>query len=341
MLLSELRTDRNCGDRARAGARDGTRDPVTFGPWVSRVARDAARQAGTVACGFLALLLCAAPAIAAPQFDLPPINAGNVAEAVEHHPGKLVWAELVTPDLAAAKAFYAGLFGWTFRDYHSNEVDYAVAFLGSQPIGGLLQHRAARSDTRQTSWLTFLAVSDADAAVRSALDHGARQIRAPRTFAGRGRQAVLADPQGAVFALLASSTGDLPDYLPSEGAWIWCTLLATDPDADAAFYQTFLGYEVYALPAQDGMEHLLLASDDSARASVNTLPALFTNRHPHWLNFIRVADAGAATVAAVRLGGRILVETHADRHGGLVAVIADPQGAALGLMEWNGAEDVQ
>lgn len=283
----------------------------------------------------------AAPALGAPEFNLPPINAADAAASAEHHAGKLVWAELVTPDLTAAKAFYAGLFGWTFREYHATDVDYAVAYLGSQPVGGLLQHRPGARDARQTSWLPFLAVGDIDAAVRSAIGHGGRQVIAARTFPDRGRQAVLADPQGAVFALLASSSGDLPDVLPLPGEWIWSSLLATDPDADAAFYQSFLGYEVYAMPTQDGLEHLLLASDDSARASVNALPANFTSRHPHWLNFVRVVDAGAATVEAVRLGGRVLVETHADRHGGLVAVIADPMGAALGLMEWNGTEELK
>jgi len=31
----------------------------------------------------------------------------------------------------------------------------------------------------------------------------------------------------------------------------------------------------------------------------------------------------------------VLVEPHADRHGGKVAVIADPTGAPVGLMEWS------
>jgi len=292
-------------------------------------------------CLALAIGLCGVAPAAPPTFDLPPLNTTDPSGTLEHHSGKLVWAELVTPNLASAKDFYAGLFGWTFRDYHSADVDYAVAYRDSRPIAGLLQHRARSTDAGQTSWLTFLAVSDTDAAVRSALEHGGRQVHAPRTFPNRGRQAVLADPQGALFALLASSSGDPPDFLPSAGDWVWCSLLTTDPDADAAFYQTLLGYEVYELPAQDGIEHLLLASDENARASVNTLPANFTSRHPHWLNFVRVADAGAATVTAVQLGGRILVEPHADRHGGLVAVIADPFGAAVGLMEWNGVEEIR
>ncbi len=36
----------------------------------------------------------------------------------------------------------------------------------------------------------------------------------------------------------------------------------------------------------------------------------------------------------VALGGRILVEPRLDRHGGKVAIVADPLGAVFGLLEW-------
>jgi len=52
--------------------------------------------------------------------------------------------------------------------------------------------------------------------------------------------------------------------------------------------------------------------------------------HPHWLNFVRVTDAGAAAAKAVALGGRVLVKPHLDRHGGKAAIIADPTGAPVG-----------
>ena len=48
-----------------------------------------------------------------------------------------------------------------------------------------------------------------------------------------------------------------------------------------------------------------------------------------------MADASRTAAQAVALGGRILVEPRADRHGGQLAVVADPQGAPIGLMEWS------
>ena len=55
---------------------------------------------------------CAMPVMAA-QIQLPAIVE---PASQEHHVGKLIFVELVTPDIAVAKKFYAGLFDWTFRD---------------------------------------------------------------------------------------------------------------------------------------------------------------------------------------------------------------------------------
>lgn len=302
------------------------------------------RAGSRVARVFPALIACAtvcssisvaAPASAA--FELPPIADSTSAE---HHPGKIIWADLVTPDLAAAERFYAGLFGWTFKTIHAGSSDYAVAMLEGRPIAGLVQPAAPGGEHRQSSWLTFIAARDVEAARRAALAHGAKSISPVRTYAGRGAQAVFADPQGAVFAVLASSSGDSPDYLAAPGEWIWSSLLTSDPGQSARFYQAVFDYEVFDLPrdddAQQGAQHVVLATDDYARAGIHTLPA--GHRHPHWLDFIRVTDAPRTCAQAVALGGRVLVEPHPDRHGGKVAVIADPLGAPFGVMEWTEAD---
>jgi predicted enzyme related to lactoylglutathione lyase len=256
----------------------------------------------------------------------------------EHHAGKLIFVELVTPDIAAAKQFYAGLFGWTFRDIQAGGTSYAEAYLDGRPVAGLI-HKAVPADKqRQPAWLSFFAVGDVDAAKKVALQNGAKVLFEPHNVPDRGQEAVFADPQGAVFVVLASSSGDPPDVLAAPGEWIWSSLITSDPDSGAAFYQKLFNYEVFELPATTGAQHLLLASDEYARASVNTLPANRPKAHPHWLNYVRVDDAVKMTAKVVALGGRVLVEPRVDRHGGKVTVVADPLGAPFGLLEWPDTE---
>jgi predicted enzyme related to lactoylglutathione lyase len=81
---------------------------------------------------------------------------------------------------------------------------------------------------------------------------------------------------------------------------------------------------------------VLLASDDVTRASATSMPAGWTRGHPHWINYVRVDDDDAVATAAkvLALGGRVLVSLRIDRHGGELAVVADPRGAPFGLPEW-------
>jgi predicted enzyme related to lactoylglutathione lyase len=268
--------------------------------------------------------------LAAP-FELPALNS---PASTEHHVGKVVWADLVTPDLAAAERFYGRLLGWTFQAIHTGDSDYALALANGRAVGGLYQ-KSLRAGEQQPAWLTFIAVRDVDAAKRVALAHGAKAVSPAKSYPKRGRQAVLTDPEGAVFAMLASSSGDAPDFLAEPGEWIWSALLSRDPEAEAAFYQGVFSYDVFDLASDDGRVHVILSSDNFARASANALPGDSARSHPHWLNFIRVDDTIATVAKAVASGGRVLVAPHVDRHGGQVAVVADPAGAPFGLMEWT------
>ena len=280
----------------------------------------------------LAAVLILGSALArAADFQLPALNSPPSAE---HHPGKMVWADLTTPDLAVAEKFYGGLFGWTFQRIRAGDINYAVALLDGRPIGGMVEKTIPAGQQQQSVWLTFLAASDIDGLKKLAVSHGAKVLKDIKSYPLRGRQCVLSDPEGAAFALLASSSGDTPDYLPGTGDWIWTSLHAKDAGTEAAFYQNLLGYDVFDLPSDDGQEHLILSTDNYARVSANDL-ARGARRRSHWLNFVRVENAAATAAKVVAMGGRVLVEPRVDRSGGMLAVFADPAGAPFGVMEWS------
>jgi predicted enzyme related to lactoylglutathione lyase len=304
--------------------------------------------------GVLAALCLGAASVAAnaagpggPGLSLPPLTQ---PASGEHHIGKVVWADLVTPDVEGAKRFYGQLFGWAFRDV-PGDPNYTVAWLDDQAVAGIYLKSIPAGEQHQPSWLTFLAVKDVKRAAKAATAQGGKVLVQPVSFPHRGRQAVLADPDGAVFAVLAAEGGDPPDYLAAPGQWIWSSVLVSDPKRETAFYHTLFGYEIFDLAsdsaAHDGAaadtpgQHYVLASDDYARAGLHALPADAMKRHPHWMNFVRVTDATVAAQKAVALGGKVLVEPHPDRHGGQVAILADPTGAPFGVMEWTETDTQQ
>ncbi len=285
--------------------------------------------AATALAALAALALTpAAPAAAA---DLPALVS---PPGTEHHRGKMVFAELVTPDLGAAKRFYGGLFGWSFQDAGGGVNRFTQASVDGRVVAGIVQR--AIPTGRRPAWLSFIAVDDAARAAALAKQSGGKLLFEPHRIAALGQEAILADPQGAVFAVLASSSGDPPDLLAEPGAWIWSSLITTDPGADAAFYRSLFGYDVFDLPGAQDARHLILASESYARASVNPIPSSRPGAHPRWVSYLRVDDATAMAARVVAMGGRVVLPPQLDRHGGKIALVADPQGALFGLLEWPG-----
>jgi predicted enzyme related to lactoylglutathione lyase len=129
------------------------------------------------------------------------IGAGLVNE-----PGGLAWNELNTRDPEAAKAFYGAVFGWTFEDQDMGEMGtYTTINLGEGPVGGMLD-MAGRGVPEQVPahWQLYIAVADTDATVEQAKQGGGSVMVEPIDIPA-GRFAILTDPFGASFAVIALS----------------------------------------------------------------------------------------------------------------------------------------
>lgn len=122
-----------------------------------------------------------------------------------NEPGTLAWSELLTRDVEGAKSFYTAVFGWTAAAMDAGDYEYTIWNLGDGPIGGMLPMMDQQFPADMPPhWLVYFTVDDADATATRAGELGGRVEREPFDT-GVGRIAVLADPLGAVFAVLALS----------------------------------------------------------------------------------------------------------------------------------------
>jgi hypothetical protein len=143
----------------------------------------------------------------------------------------------------------------------------------------------------------------------------------------------LTDPEGAVFAIEASSSGDPSDALPTPGNWFRTTLFARDPGDSGVFYQQLFGYHLVGLPTGAGFERVRLSSGGHPRISVNALPTDVPALQTQWVNFVLVVNAADATAQALKLGGSVLVKAQRDVQGVATVILADPTGAPFGIIE--------
>jgi predicted enzyme related to lactoylglutathione lyase len=272
------------------------------------------------------LLLLAGCAVAT---TAPP----SLGTAGQYLPGKFVWFDLVTDDLAAARRFYGTVFGWRFRTIGAAPASYTVIEHAGRDIAGMLAHAPPPGATSTARWLALISVSDPGQVVRYVEQQGGTVIVPLATIAGRGTHVVFRDPQGAVVGVLHSETGDPPDTPVADGDFFWLDLLTRDPAQAAEFYRGLANYDVTEREVGPGVTRLVLASGGYARAGIAAMPAVV--RQPGWLPYILVDDV-AGTLEKVRAaGGKVLVEPRAELLDGNLAVIADLRGGVLGIVDWT------
>lgn len=124
-------------------------------------------------------------------------GAGVVNEA-----GAVCWNELDTRDPEGASSFYGAVFGWVPVEQQTQGGTYTSFELDGRPVAGMLDMRGRMPDEVPPHWEVYFAVPDADAAVSRASELGGGALFGPVEIE-QGRIAVLADSQGASFAVIA------------------------------------------------------------------------------------------------------------------------------------------
>jgi uncharacterized protein len=224
------------------------------------------------------------------------------------------------------------LFGWKLWDMGS----YTIAANADRPLCGMFQRpRPADRPQARPRWFGYISVSNVEKAQRAVKEAGGRELAAPQQMPKRGEQAVFADAEGAVFGVVKSSSGDPEDFLAGPGDWIWVELLSRDARKAADFYRAVAGYEIVENTASNRLSDYVLTSKGYARATVRGIPKDRSEVSPNWLLFVRVKNVTESVAQTKQLGGKVLLDPKPELFNGKLAIIADPTGAAIGLLEWS------
>lgn len=115
--------------------------------------------------------------------------------------GAFCWADLETRDRDAAAKFYQSLFGWEFAPGKDKDPGgYLHIKNRGEFIGGLPPERTLPPNV-PPHWLPYIQVADCAAQTGKANQLGARILVPHTTIENQLHFSVIADPQGAVFAL--------------------------------------------------------------------------------------------------------------------------------------------
>ncbi|HEX4435243.1 MAG TPA: VOC family protein [Solirubrobacteraceae bacterium] len=243
-------------------------------------------------------------------------------------PGTFCWVELSTTDQAAAKEFYAALFGWAADDRPVGEGSY----YSMQQLDG--RHVAAISGQPQQQreagvpalWHSYVWVSDADEAAARARELGGSVHAGPFDVMQAGRMAVLQDPQGAYFMLWEPREHRGAQLVNVPGAFAWNELSTSDMEAAQTFYGGLFGwsFEPYEGSPQP---YLGIKNGEANNGGVRELAEPMP---PNWLVYFAVDDLDASLSRVTELGGGQMLAPM-DIGMARIAVAHDPQGAPFAL----------
>ena len=126
------------------------------------------------------------------------------------------------------------------------------------------------------------------------------------------------------------------DAYRTQGAFSWNELMTSDLEAALAFYTALLGWNTQKMPMPGGDYHVVRVGETSV-GGVMAMPAEARagGMPPCWGSYVTVSDVDATARRAVELGGKVVHGPQDIPGVGRMAVIVDPQGAALNVIAYS------
>ncbi|MDE2446618.1 MAG: VOC family protein [Alphaproteobacteria bacterium] len=240
-----------------------------------------------------------------------------------------IWHDLITPDVEAAKTFYGAVVGWTFE---AQMPEYHVAKIKEGGMGGIM----AQPDNMKGMppfWSGYIYVTDVDAACAKIKKLGGKVHREPWDVPHVARMAVVGDPTGANFNIMAPiPQGDSKLPPPSAlGAVGWNEAHVGELDKAWAFYSDMFGWtKGTVMPMGEMGDYMLFQIDGKDIGGM--MKKMEAMPMPMWLYYFNVDGIDAAAARIVAAGGKIAMGPHQVPGGQWIVSGLDPQGGNFSLL---------
>ncbi len=244
------------------------------------------------------------------------------------------WVDLSSGDAGASRDFYRALFGWEVVVNPDPQYGgYALAKIAGKDAAGI----GPKTDPNApTAWSLYVGTDDVDGLTGRVDEAGGTVVMAPFDVGDQGRMAVFQDPAGAfISAWQGNRMGGFETS--ATGAFVWAELNARGVDRALPFYLAVFGWGTHTSPMGEGMPPYTEFQRDGATiaGAWEMSPMVPAEVPSHWQIYFAVDDVEAAFAKALELGAQEMVAPQ-DFPGGRFAIVADPQGASIGLMQMAG-----
>jgi len=247
--------------------------------------------------------------------------------------GRFVWFDYATHDAPKVQQFFAGLFGWSSMQMTLGARKYSLITVGDRHIGGYTESIPNTPIYRYSEpygrWLPFLQIWNCHDGASRVKTLGGKMVKEPHPFGDIARMAIATDPAAIPFVLWQPSQ-------PQDHSWqnagphtfCWAELYTDNTSSAVALMKQLAGFTEQKSQLADS-PYIVLEKDGQARAGIRRPMG---KAQPGWFPWVKVTNADAIVAKAQQLGADILVPA-TDTGANRMALIADPWGASLGILQ--------
>ncbi|MFJ8532115.1 VOC family protein [Streptomyces sp. NPDC093591] len=239
-----------------------------------------------------------------------------------HLPGAPCWADLDTPDVASARAFYSSLFGWDALELPGGYVNFTLR--GEKIVGAI---KLKEGEEHSAGWSVYFMTDDLTETTKAVEAAGGSVVSPPRKVSVAGSAAVYTAPDGAVFGAWEPDKHPGSGMVYEPGTPSWFGLSTSDVDGSTAFFAQVFGWTAVAPTAGD-TARVTAAGASAEFGGITNGSAIF----PGWTLHFGVEDIDTASATAVSLGGRVISSPTDVTGVGRCAVLKDPSGVTFALV---------
>lgn len=246
--------------------------------------------------------------------------------------GTFNWVELSTTDTEGAKSFYSALFGWETEDSPVPGGVYTMCKKDGAFVAAIqAQQEEMAKQGHPPYWMSYVAVDSVDKTAAQVEELGGRILAPPFDVMDAGRMAVFQDPAKAALAIWEAKDHPGAGLVREPGTLSWNELSTNDASTARGFYTSLFGWTAETSD-MGGRDYTVFNAGDNQVAGMMEITPEMGPMPPSWGVYIDVEDVDATASKATELGANVFVPP-TDFPGGRFAWIADPQGAAIGVVK--------
>jgi hypothetical protein len=237
---------------------------------------------------------------------------------------------LMTPDAAKAKAFFAELFGWTYGEMPGVPGGALIQVEG-RTAGAVMDLAACPPDVPAVIGV-MVGVESADATAARVAALGGRAE--PAMDFENGSMAMCFDPNGAAFGIWQARTEHGFEHdSHAHGAPSWFETLTTDAGRAVAFYAELFGWkpQVEQMP---GGSYTVFKLGSVPIAGTMKMPSQTAGATPHWGTYFAVKSVDETAKLGAKLGATVCMPPTDIPQVGRFALLTSPQGVPFHVITY-------